>query len=78
MCYEHELNLGGIKMSIVQAIIYGVIQGIGEFLPISSSAHLIAIPQVFGWEDPGLAFDVALHLGTLVAVIAFFGGIGLI
>lgn len=59
-------------MSIVQAIIYGVVQGIGEFLPISSSAHLIAIPQIFGWEDPGLAFDVALHLGTLVAVIAFF------
>ncbi|KZL91734.1 undecaprenyl-diphosphatase UppP [Clostridium magnum] len=59
-------------MSIIQAIIYGVVQGIGEFLPISSSAHLIAIPQIFGWEDPGLAFDVALHLGTLVAVIAFF------
>ena len=59
-------------MSILQAIIYGIVQGIGEFLPISSSAHLIAIPQIFGWEDPGLAFDVALHLGTLVAVIAFF------
>ncbi|ADK14656.1 undecaprenyl-diphosphatase UppP [Clostridium ljungdahlii] len=59
-------------MSIIQAIIYGIVQGIGEFLPISSSAHLIAIPQIFGWQDPGLAFDVALHLGTLAAVIAFF------
>jgi len=41
-------------MSILQAIIYGIVQGIGEFLPISSSAHLIAIPQILGWEDPGL------------------------
>jgi undecaprenyl-diphosphatase len=59
-------------MSIIQAIIYGIVQGIGEFLPISSSAHLAALPQIFGWKDPGLAFDVALHLGTLVAVVAFF------
>lgn len=59
-------------MSILQAIFYGVVQGIGEFLPISSSAHLIAIPQIFGWQDPGLAFDVALHIGTLIAVILFF------
>lgn len=59
-------------MSIFQAIIYGIVQGIGEFLPISSSGHLIALPIILGWEDPGLAFDVALHLGTLVAVVAFF------
>lgn len=59
-------------MSIIQAIIYGIVQGIGEFLPISSSAHLAALPQILGWKDPGLAFDVALHLGTLVAVVAFF------
>lgn len=59
-------------MSIFQAIIYGIVQGIGEFLPISSSGHLIALPQILGWEDPGLAFDVALHIGTLVAVVAFF------
>lgn len=59
-------------MNIFQAIIYGIVQGIGEFLPISSSGHLIALPQILGWDDPGLAFDVALHLGTLVAVIAFF------
>lgn len=59
-------------MTILQAIIYGIIQGIGEFLPISSSAHLIVAPWLFGWKDPGLAFDVALHLGTLVAVVVFF------
>lgn len=59
-------------MTILQAIIYGIIQGIGEFLPISSSAHLIVTPWLFGWKDPGLAFDVALHLGTLVAVVVFF------
>lgn len=59
-------------MSIFQAIIYGIVQGLGEFLPISSSAHLVMLPWLFNWEDPGLAFDVALHLGTLVAVVAFF------
>lgn len=59
-------------MTIFQALIYGVIQGLAEFLPISSSAHLVALPQIMGWQDPGLTFDVALHLGTLIAVIAFF------
>lgn len=59
-------------MTIFQALIYGIIQGLGEFLPISSSAHLIVAPWLFGWKDPGLAFDVALHLGTLAAVVAFF------
>ncbi len=59
-------------MTIFQAIIYGIVQGISEFLPISSSAHLIALPKILGWEDPGLIFDVALHLGTLVAVVLFF------
>ena len=44
----------------------------GEFLPISSTAHLILVPYFFGWRDPGLAFDVALHLGTLIAVVGFF------
>jgi undecaprenyl-diphosphatase len=47
-------------------------QGLGEFLPISSSAHLVLIPWLFGWTDPGLTFDVALHLGTLVAVVIYF------
>ena len=59
-------------MSIIQAIVYGIVQGIGEFLPISSTAHLILVPWLFGWSDPGVAFDVALHLGTAFAVISFF------
>jgi undecaprenyl-diphosphatase len=52
--------------------ILGAVQGLGEFLPISSSAHLILVPRYFGWEDGGLAFDVALHLGTLLAVTVYF------
>lgn len=59
-------------MTIFQALVYGIVQGVGEFLPISSSAHLILVPWLFGWNDPGIAFDVALHLGTLLAVIIFF------
>lgn len=59
-------------MSIIQAIIYGIVQGIGEFLPISSTAHLVLLPWLFGWQDPGVVFDVALHLGTAAAVILFF------
>jgi len=59
-------------MTILQAIVYGIVQGIGEFLPISSTAHLILIPWLFKWQDPGLSYDVALHLGTAVAVILFF------
>ncbi|MGB9791296.1 MAG: undecaprenyl-diphosphatase UppP [Thermacetogeniaceae bacterium] len=59
-------------MTVWQAIILGLVQGLGEFLPISSSAHLVLVPWIFGWRDPGLAFDVALHLGTVVAVVAFF------
>jgi undecaprenyl-diphosphatase len=59
-------------MDLLQAVVLGVIQGLGEFLPISSSAHLILAPWLFGWHDPGLAFDVALHFGTLVAVVAYF------
>lgn len=59
-------------MPIYQAIVLGIVQGLAEFLPISSSAHLILVPWLFGWDDPGLAFDVALHWGTLVAVLAVF------
>lgn len=55
-----------------KAVILGVVQGITEFLPISSSAHLVLIPWLFGWRDPGLTFDVALHIGTLTAVLAYF------
>ena len=59
-------------MTLFEAIVLGIIQGLGEFLPISSSAHLVLVPWVFGWEYAGLTFDVALHLGTLFSVIAFF------
>ena len=55
-------------MSILQAIVLGIVQGLTEFLPISSSAHLSIFPWLFGWDEPGLAFDAALHLGTLTAV----------
>lgn len=59
-------------MTVFQAFILGLAQGLGEFLPISSSAHLILIPWALRWPDPGLTFDVALHVGTLLAVVAFF------
>jgi len=60
---------------VFQSIILGLVQGLTEFIPISSSAHLVIVPWLFGWTDPalsGLTFDVALHLGTLLAVIVFF------
>lgn len=59
-------------MSIWQAIIYGIVQGLGEFLPISSTAHLKLLPWIFNWQPMGQTFDVALHGGTLFAVIIFF------
>ncbi|MFI5229269.1 MAG: undecaprenyl-diphosphatase UppP [Gemmatimonadales bacterium] len=59
-------------MSVFQAIVLGVVQGLSEFLPISSSAHLALIPWLLHWPDPGLAFDVALHFGTLLAVLWYF------
>ncbi len=59
-------------MDNLQAIILALLQGLTEFLPISSSAHLILMPVLFGWEDQGLAFDVAVHVGTLLAVVAYF------
>lgn len=61
-------------MDILQATILALVQGLTEFLPISSSAHLILVPKVLGWTDQGLAFDVAVHLGTLIAVFWFFRG----
>ncbi|HEX2568501.1 MAG TPA: undecaprenyl-diphosphatase UppP [Polyangia bacterium] len=59
-------------LTIWRAVAFGLVQGLGEFLPISSSAHLVILPWAAGWKDPGLAFDVALHIGTLVALLAFF------
>jgi undecaprenyl-diphosphatase len=55
-----------------QALILGMVQGLTEFLPVSSSAHLVLVPWLFGWDDPGLAFDVALHLGSLLALLIYY------
>lgn len=59
-------------MTVFQAIVLGILQGLAEFLPISSSAHLTLVPWVLGWNDPGLSFDVALHVGTLLAILWYF------
>ena len=59
-------------MSTFEIIILALIQGLTEFLPISSSAHLILPSQILGWADQGLAFDVAVHVGTLLAVMIYF------
>ena len=59
-------------MGIFEAFVLGVVQGLGEFLPVSSSAHLVLVPWLMGWDDPGLGFDVALHWGTLLAVLVYF------
>jgi len=59
-------------VSEARALVLGILQGLGEFLPISSSGHLIVVPWLLGWLDSGLAFDVALHLGTLAAVAYAF------
>jgi len=59
-------------MTLLQAIVLAIVQGATEFLPISSTAHLVLVPWIFGWQDPGLTFDVALHAGTLVALLVYF------
>jgi len=74
-------------MTWLQIIVLAVVQGLTEFLPISSSGHLVLMPNVAGWADQGLVFDVAVHFGSLIAVCAYFrddiagllrGGIGLV
>jgi len=59
-------------MGMMQLVVLAVVQGLTEFLPISSSGHLILVPSIFGWTDQGLAFDVAVHFGSLIAVCVFF------
>ncbi len=59
-------------MDIVHIIVLSLVQGITEFLPISSSAHLVLVPKLLGWPDQGLAFDVAVHIGTLTAIVFYF------
>ena len=59
-------------MDLIQIVVLALLQGLTEFLPISSSAHLILVPVLTGWQDQGLAFDVAVHIGTLAAVVWYF------
>ena len=59
-------------MPLYQVVVLALIQALTEFLPISSSGHLAIAPKLFGWEDPGLVFDIALHAGTLVAIAIYF------
>jgi undecaprenyl-diphosphatase len=59
-------------MPLLEVIILGIVQGLTEFLPVSSTAHLAVIPWLFGWPDPGLSYDIALHVGTLAAVLLYF------
>lgn len=61
-------------MEIIQITVLALIQGLTEFLPVSSSAHLILVPVFTDWPDQGLSFDVAVHVGTLIAVIFYFRG----
>lgn len=59
-------------MNIIEVVVLSLVQGFSEFLPISSSAHLVLVPKLLGWKDQGLAFDVSVHVGTLIAVILYF------
>jgi undecaprenyl-diphosphatase len=59
-------------MNAIQAIVLGVVQGLTEFLPISSSGHLRIVPALFGWDDPGAAFTAVIQLGTMAAVLLYF------
>jgi len=61
-------------VTLWQAILLGILQGATEFLPVSSSGHLVIVPYLLGWPDPGLALDTILHLGTLVAILVYFWG----
>ena len=59
-------------MSVLQAIVLGIVQGVTEFLPISSSGHLVVFPELFGWPLQDVAFDAVIHLATLLVIIFYF------
>lgn len=63
---------GKTGVTLFQATLLGLLQGLTEFLPVSSSGHLVLVPWLLGWQDPGLTYDAVVHLGTLVAVIIYF------
>ena len=59
-------------MDLLEDVVLGLVQGLTEFLPVSSSGHLVVVPAVFGWDEPSLTFDLVLHLGTLIAVVFYY------
>jgi undecaprenyl-diphosphatase len=61
-----------VNVSLIEAVVLGIVQALAEFLPISSSGHLILIPWLIGWQSHGLTFDLALHLGTSIALLGYF------
>lgn len=61
-------------MSTLEAILLGAVQGLTEFIPVSSSGHLVLVPEALGWGEPGLSFDVMLHVGSLIALLIYFSG----
>ena len=65
-------SLGCPPVTWYEAIVYGIVQGLTEFLPISSSGHLLLVPAFFGWEDPGALFTAVIQLGTMLAVVLYF------
>src|SRR3954471_7665539 len=66
MTYDHA------SMSLIEAAVLGIVQGLTEFLPISSSAHLRVVPSLLGWHDPGAAYSAVIQLGSVIAVLAYF------
>jgi undecaprenyl-diphosphatase len=70
--YKARVEWGKKHLSFLQIVVLAVVQGLTEFLPVSSSAHLILVPKLTGWPDQGLAIDVATHVGTLFAVLIYF------
>lgn len=61
-------------MPVLHALVLGAVQGLTEFVPISSSGHLVIVPEALGWDSPGLAFDVLLHVASLIALLVYFSG----
>lgn len=72
MVWYFIFNIGGLKINIIEAIIYGIVQGLTEFLPISSTAHIRIVSSFFGWNDPGAAFTAIVQVGTMLALLIYF------